>query len=57
MGRPNLICNVEEKTCEVKQIKGLIGRIKNHVFVPKPAHDLKWMQCKSKAMSKMILRK
>jgi hypothetical protein len=41
MGRPNLICNVEEKTCEVKQIKGLIGRIKNHVFVPKPAHDLK----------------
>jgi hypothetical protein len=39
MGRPNLICNVKEKTFEVKQIKRMIGRIKNHAFVPKPAHD------------------
>jgi hypothetical protein len=41
MGRPNLICNVEEKTCEIKQIKRFSERIKNHSFVPKPAHDFK----------------
>jgi hypothetical protein len=39
--RPNLMCNVVEKTFEGKQKKRMIGWANNQVFAPSPAHDLK----------------
>jgi hypothetical protein len=33
----------------------MIKQTKNHAPTPKPAQDLKFMQCKSKAMLEMML--
>jgi hypothetical protein len=39
--RPNLMCNVVEKTFEAKQKKRMTKRANNQAFEPSPTHDLK----------------
>jgi hypothetical protein len=46
--RPNLMCNVVEKTSKTKQKKGITRRANNQALAPSPTHDLKHVQCKSK---------
>jgi hypothetical protein len=41
VGRPNLVCNVEEKTFEGKQKHGMIGQADNQVLAPGPTHGFK----------------
>lgn len=51
-GKPNLVCNTKEKTCEVKWKDGMIRWPKSHAPTLKCAQDLRHTQCELKPCKK-----